>query len=203
MAGALNAELPGEEPDPSGSSPVGLLDVLLELQGLDRLPRVGYALRGVAAPESVAEHLFHVAFLVWTVGRELPGLDLARALEIALVHDLAEARLGDLPRPAAAYLPAGVKAAAERRIVADLLAPLGAGDGALAEYQESASPEARLVAVCDKLQLLVKAAFYRLAGNGNMAEFFAALDGFDDGGFARARELLEELKRRLAAPSPA
>lgn len=164
---------------------------------------MGYALRGVAAPESVAEHLFHVAFLVWALGRELPGLDLGRALEIALVHDLAEARLGDLPRPAARYLPAGVKAAAERRIVADLLAPLGAGGEALADYQEGASREARLVAVCDKLQLLIKAWVYRQAGNANMDEFFAALAGFDDGGFPRVRELVEELKRRRAAPLPA
>ncbi len=192
----------GEEPEISGSSSFRLLDLAIEVQCLDRLPRVGYALRGVAAPESVAEHLFHVAFLVWATGRDEPGLELARALEIALLHELAEARLGDLPRPAAAYLPPGVKAAAERRILADLLAPLGAGVEALADYQEGASREARLVAVCDKLQLLIKAWVYHQAGNGNMDEFFGALASFDDGGFPRVRELVEELKRRRAAPRP-
>jgi putative hydrolase of HD superfamily len=180
------------------------LDTLLELQALDRLPRVGYAMRGVAAPESVAEHLFHVGFLVWLAGREEEGLDLGRALEIALLHDLAEVRLGDLPRPAAGYFPPGVKAAAERAMLADILAPL-AGDpasgpvAALADYQQGGSREARLVAACDKLQLLIKAYFYHQAGNRNVAEFFAAFEGFDDGGFVRVGELARELHRRIGS----
>jgi putative hydrolase of HD superfamily len=180
--------------------PGHLLDSLLELQALDRLQRVGYAMRGVAAPESIAEHLFHVGFLVWAVGRGEEDLDLAKALEIALLHDLAEVRLGDLPRTAAGYFPPGAKAAAERAMLADILAPLG-GDpaGALAEYQQGASREARLVAACDKLQLLIKAFFYHQAGNRGAQEFFGALEGFDDGGFARVGELAGELKRRLAA----
>ena len=44
-----------------------LLDTLLELQGLDRVPRTGYALRGVDNPESVSEHSWHVTFLAWTL----------------------------------------------------------------------------------------------------------------------------------------
>lgn len=174
-----------------------LLDALIELQALDRLQRVGFSLRGVAAPESISEHLFHLAFLVWTVGRESPEIELAKALEIALVHDLAEVRLGDLPRTAALYLPAGVKAAAERAILADVLAPLPGAAAALAEYQEGGSREARLVAVCDKLQLLVKAFTYRQAGHPAMEEFFAGLELFDDGGFPRVRAIVDELKARL------
>lgn len=176
-----------------------LLDALAELQALDRLPRIGFSLRGVAAPESISEHLFHLAFLVYAVGRESPEIDLGRALEIALLHDLAEVRLGDLPRTAAGYLPPGVKAAAERAILADVLAPLPGSATALAEYQQGASPEARLVAVCDKLQLLIKAWVYRRAGHAGMDEFFAGLASFDDGGFPPVRELIGELERRLRA----
>jgi len=36
-----------------------------------------------------------------------PGLDVARAVEIALVHDVAELRIGDLPRTGARYFPRG------------------------------------------------------------------------------------------------
>ena len=43
-----------------------LLETLLELQHLDRVPRMGFVLRGVADPESVSEHLWHVTMLVWT-----------------------------------------------------------------------------------------------------------------------------------------
>ena len=41
-----------------------LLDLFLELQLLDRIPRAGYVLRGVAYPESVTEHSWHTAFQI-------------------------------------------------------------------------------------------------------------------------------------------
>jgi putative hydrolase of HD superfamily len=104
---------------------LSLLDSLLELQALDRLPRTGYALRGVSDPESIAEHGFHLAVLIWALAPDVPEIDLGRALELALVHDLAEIRIGDLPRTAGRYLPVGAKAAAESAALAELMAPLG------------------------------------------------------------------------------
>ena len=76
-----------------------LLDVLLELQALDRVPRMGFLIRGVSDPESIAEHSWHVLFLVWVLAPKIPEVDAKRAVEIAIVHDLAELRTGDLPRP--------------------------------------------------------------------------------------------------------
>src|SRR5258708_31467616 len=84
-----------------------LLELLLETQVLDRVQRSGFVLRGVADPESVAEHSWHVAFLLWALAERVPGVDAARAVEIALVHDLAELRLGALPRPPGRHFPAG------------------------------------------------------------------------------------------------
>src|SRR6185295_10433695 len=101
-----------------------LLDLFLEIQMLDRIPRSGYVLRGVADPESIAEHTLHVLFLVWTLGMKIEGIDVSRAVEIALVHDLAELRIGDLPRTSSHYFPAGAKKAAEAAAMADVLAPL-------------------------------------------------------------------------------
>ena len=92
-----------------------LLDLLFEAQALDRIPRSGFVLRGVADPESVTEHVWHVVFLVWVLAPRIEGIDLQRAMEIALLHDLAELRVGDLPRTAARYFPPGAKKAAESR----------------------------------------------------------------------------------------
>lgn len=179
------------------SPPRDALELLLELQALDGVPRMGYTLRGVAEPESVAAHSFHVGFLVWMVGRELPELNLARALELALLHDLAEVRLGDLPRTASSYLPPGAKHGAEQRVADDLLAPLpSAPSRLLAEYQAGATLEARLVKACDRLQLMVKVAFYEEAGRGALAEFWDEPESFDDGGFPRVGELFAALLRR-------
>ena len=184
------------------SSRVGpLLDLLEELQSLDRVPRLGYAQRGVADPESVSEHSFHVVFLVWALGADVEGLDRLRALELALVHDLAEVRFGDLPRTAAHYLPEGAKAEAELRALADLLAPLGGRrEELLAEYQGRRTLEARFVAVCDKLQLLIKAGVYERWRAGAVKEFVDALEHFDDDGFGIVEALAGELRRRRRGP---
>ncbi len=176
-----------------------LLDLLCELQALDRVPRSGYVLRGVAEPESVTEHSWHVLFLVWALGRDVPGLDVARAVEIALVHDLAELRVGDLPRTAGRYFPEGAKAAAESAAMAEILAPLPEDARALyAEYQAAETLEARLVKACDKLQLMLKVSVYEGWGAQGLAEFWANEDNFPDLGLEPVRELFAALRRRRA-----
>ena len=180
-----------------------LLGTLFELQVLDRVPRIGYALRGVADPESVSEHSFHLVFLVWALVAEEPELDALRVLELALVHDLAEARIGDLPRTAAHYLPPGAKHGAETAALEELLAPLGERAAALhAEYAAASTCEARFVSRCDKLQLLVKATVYEEWGHAGVAELSRDLADLDDGGFASVRRILEELYRRRNAQKP-
>lgn len=178
-----------------------LLDLLLETQALDRVARLGFALRGVDQPESIAEHSWHVSFLVFALAPSIAGIDVRRALELALVHDVAEVRLGDLPRTAARYLRAGAKKEAERAALVEILAPLGArGQALVEEYETGATPEARLVKGCDKLQLMVKVAVYQRWGTGGgLAEFWSEPSNFEDGGFAEIRELFEELKRRFGA----
>jgi putative hydrolase of HD superfamily len=177
-----------------------LLDLVLELQSLDRLPRAGYVLRGVTDPESVTEHSWHVLFLVWALGRRITEVDAARAVEIALVHDLAELRLGDLPRTSSRYFPEGAKTTAESAAMEEILAPLPPQARALyAEYQAAATPEARLVKACDKLQLMLKVAAYERWGSAGLGEFWDNPENFPDGGFAPVRELFEALRRRRDA----
>ncbi len=174
-----------------------LLDLFLELQLLDRIPRSGFVLRGVASPESVTEHSWHVLFLVWALGAEVPEVDLPRAVEIALVHDLAELRIGDLPRTAARYFPEGAKRGAETAAIDEILAPLPERARSLyRDYLEGKSPEARLVKACDKLQLMLKVAVYERWGTGALAEFWDNPDNFPDPAFPPVRALFEELLRR-------
>lgn len=176
-----------------------LLDTLLELQTLDRVPRMGFLLRGVRDPESVTEHSWHVLFLVWSLGREEPALDFLRTIEMALVHDLAEVRIGDLPRTVAGYFPEGAKAAAEEAAIAEILAPLPAAARDLwAEYHAGITPEARFVKACDKLQLMLKVAVYERWHQGALAEFWDNPDNFPHGGFASVGRLLDELRARRA-----
>ena len=172
-----------------------LVDALLELQGLDRVPRMGFALRGVTDPESVAEHSFHVATLVWALAREEPAVDAHRALELALVHDMAEVRTGDLPMTAAGYFGADVKAAAEGAALAELLAPLGERAAACADEIEARNTtEARFVKACDKLQLLLKVTTYERAGAGALGEFWSHEANFPSSEFSSVERVFEALR---------
>jgi putative hydrolase of HD superfamily len=182
-----------------------LLDLALELETLDRVPRSGYLMRGVPDGESVAEHSFHLALLVRMLAAREPAVDAGRAVELALVHDLAEVRIGDLPRTALDYLPAEAKHAAERRAAADLLdsaAPALAS--AHAEYEAAASREARFVRACDRLQLMLKVTLYETLGHRSLGEFWDHPENFPPPGFAAVDALFEELRARrargLAAP---
>ena len=177
-----------------------LLELLLELQTLDRVPRSGYFLRGISDCESISEHTFHVASLVWLLAAREPSVDRARAMEIALVHDLAELRLGDIPRTARTYLPAEVKHAAERKAAADILAP--ADPEALArydEYERGESVESRFVKACDKLQLMLKVSVYERWGHRGLTEFWGNPANFPPSGFAAVDSLFAELRAVRAA----
>ena len=172
-----------------------LLATLLELQVLDRVPRSGWMLRGVPEPESVAEHNWHVAFLVWILGREVEGLDVLRAVELAMIHDVAEVRLGDLPRTTARYLPRSVKHEAEGAALLELMASRRELARSLyEEYRRGESREARFVSACDKLQLMLKASVYESWGAGALAEFWENPANFPDDEFRPVREVFEELR---------
>ena len=185
-----------------GANPT-LLDLLVELETLDRLPRSGYLLRGVPDCESVAEHSFHLALIVRLLAAGEPGLDVARAVEIALVHDVAELRIGDLPRTGARYFPAGAKHEAERLAAADILAPADAALAAnYAEYEAGASREARFVRACDKLQLMIKVSVYEAWGQAGLAEFWRNPENFPDEQFATVAATFARLRERFAPAAP-
>ncbi len=164
------------------------------------MPRSGYFLRGISDCESVSEHTFHLAMLVWLLAGEEPGLDRARAVELALMHDLAELRIGDLPRTATTYLPAAVKHAAERLAAADVLAPADPRAIALyEEYEEGKTLESRFVRACDKLQLMVKVTVYESWGHRGLAEFWGNPANFPKSDFASIERLFKSLQERATA----
>ncbi len=164
-----------------------LVDLFLETATLKRIPRTGWAMRGVAHVESVAEHSFGVAFVALALADTLlatgavpeGGLDLEKVLIMALLHDLAEVRLTDLPATAVQLIPREVKSQAEARAVERLLAPLPGGERFRALWQafeDRSSPEGRLVRDADKVEMMVQCLRYELAGSRGLDEFWAAMD---------------------------
>jgi len=66
----------------------------LTMGKLKTLPRTGWALRGIAPCESVADHSHRVSALALLLAGT--GVDVVRACAMGLVHDLAEAVVGDI-----------------------------------------------------------------------------------------------------------
>jgi len=171
------------------------LAALLPLLALDRLPRTGWLLAGIPAPESVAAHSLGTALVALALGpRVRPALDVEHAVALAVVHDVPEALLTDLPRRAAALLPAGAKAEAERRAAEELLRPLA--PEALALFHELAAREtraARFVRLCDQLHLGLRWLGYLREGARGLAEFRPGLAALACDEFAPCRELRDEI----------
>lgn len=180
---------------------MSLLESLLTLTALDRLPRTGWLQRGIEPAESVAGHILGTAYLARGLAETVdPGLDLGRVLELALLHDAPEALTGDLPWGAARHLPTGAKAAMDASAARELLAPLFSGAPELvAAYAAGNSREARFVHVCDRLQLGVQLLVYMRSGRRGLAEFLVGLRALDCSEFGPAAEFQAALLLGLAA----
>jgi putative hydrolase of HD superfamily len=176
-------------------TPQALLDLYRHAATLKLMPRTGWLQRGVQQPESVAEHIFGVALLALLAGDQVTGLDRGRLLTIALLHDLAEASLSDLPSSARRLLGAEAKHAAERRAMEELCVRLPQGDylALWDEYERGASPEARLVKGLDRIEMLTQALAYERAGNRALDEFWEGAEG----GWGEEFPILHELAAAL------
>lgn len=163
------------------------LDSLLTALELKDETRTGWELRGVEQPESVAAHSWGTALLCLLFGGDA-DVDVERCMRMALVHDLAEAETGDLPRrPPAEQSWTPEEKEEEERAVMERLA--GERDDSMllelwAEYAEQETDAARFVKDMDLVEMCLQALFYEEnarheqdadAGDGDapMDEFFA------------------------------
>jgi putative hydrolase of HD superfamily len=130
-----------------------IADLLFEARMLRHIPRSGFQFLG-AGRESVAEHVYAVTFIGYVLGRLAPEVDGAKLITMCLLHDLPEARTGDLNAVQKAYV-----AADERRASNDAFrgVPFGAEMQALLdEYTARATPEARLAHDADQIALILE-----------------------------------------------
>ena len=156
---------------------IGFLDELLRLKAV---PRTGWLLRGVRDVESVADHSFGVAWLAMLLAdrARAQGLtpDVEKVLRMALLHDLTEARTGDLPATIKRYFDNGALHRADEQIAQEMFAGLGEiGDTYLQlwhDYEARRTLEARIVKAADKLDLLLQAREYEKGGTRNLHEFW-------------------------------
>jgi len=125
---------------------------LFEVGMLKRTPRSGLQFLG-SGSDSVAEHILRTTYIAFALGRLVPEVDRHRMLLMALLHDLPEARTGDLNYENKKYVRVD-EAAAVRDLAQDV--PFGSElQELLDEFNRRSTLEARLANDCDQLELLL------------------------------------------------
>jgi putative hydrolase of HD superfamily len=130
-----------------------IADLLFEAKILKEIPRSGYHFLG-AGKESVAEHSFSTAFITYVMSQLEPEVDALKLISMGLIHDLAEARVGDLNTVHKQYITAD-----ETKALEDATRGLPFGQNLqdlMQEYNEGLSKEARLAHDADQLALILE-----------------------------------------------
>lgn len=150
--------------------------VLRDFLTLKKLRRTGWQLRGIRDGESIADHCFGVVYLTHFLSSLVSAkLDRSKAVSIAIVHEIGETRVGDIPYVTLKYFQA--KDAMETMAIGDVLEPLGkeVSEESLKlfrEFEDGTTIEGRFVKAIDKLDMLVTAAEYEKAGFSGLKDFW-------------------------------
>jgi putative hydrolase of HD superfamily len=157
-----------------------MLSTLIELQRLKRLERTGWTLRGLPnGTESVAAHSFGVGVAAMLLADEAQArgivINVERVMRMALLHDWAETRVGDMPRTATSYFGTEVRKTAETAAFADIIKDSVSEaeyTNLYEDYEQRDSLEAKLVKAADVLDLLIQAYALERAGARGLDEFW-------------------------------
>ncbi|KAJ7230457.1 HD domain-containing protein [Mycena pura] len=145
------------------------------LENLKTQKRTGWVDNNIPNPESIADHMYRMAVLAMCASDE--KLDISKCVMLCLVHDLAEAHVGDIaPRE-------GISASEKRRreeeaihnIVHDMLhnSPAAKQIEALwKEYEERQTPEALFVKDLDRFEMASQALEYERDHGTSLQQFF-------------------------------
>lgn len=134
---------------------------------LKKLPRTGWIEARIRDPESVADHSFRTTILAMVLS-DLEGLNTEKVIRMALLHDVAEAEIGDFTPEAKAGMGEEYMRREEeafRSILGRLPNHLAEGYLSLVEeYRNASTPEANAVSEADKAEMLIQALEYENEG---------------------------------------
>jgi len=141
--------------------------ILFEALRLKELNRAGWTRVGIEQPESVASHSWNMCWLVMVLAPS--NINRARALELAVIHDLAEIDVGDItPHDGISKAEKQkLETAAIGRILKerpDLLA-------LWKEYDDGETPESKFVHDIDRLDMALQATHYAHSQGADTSEF--------------------------------
>lgn len=129
------------------------INLLNEIGMLALIPRSGFAFLG-AGQQSVAEHSYRTALIAYVLAKLSPDpVNLEKLLLICLLHDLPEARIGDLNYVQKKYVQADLSKALKDIQNSCQLGPEIVEQ--IEEYEHNETIESQLAHDADQLELLL------------------------------------------------
>lgn len=138
--------------------------------------------RDVNDPESVADHMYRMSLMA-LIAPDVPGLDRNKCIKMAIVHDIAEALIGDIT-PLDGVSKAD-KSEREQAALEYMCKIIGVGEGSRGkeitelwmDYEANSSPEAKFVKDLDKVEMILQALDYEDEQGKDLDEFFCSTAG--------------------------
>ncbi|KAK9063769.1 hypothetical protein SSX86_017641 [Deinandra increscens subsp. villosa] len=179
------------------------IDFLTLCHSLKTTKRKGWVNNGIKGPESIADHMYRMAIMALIAG-DLPGIKRERCIKLAIVHDIAEAIVGDITPSDG--VPKVEKSRLEQAALNEMCSVLGGGMRAeeikelWREYEDNASLEANLVKDFDKVEMILQALEYETEHDRVLDEFFLSTAGKfqTETGKSWAAEIINRRNLRLA-----
>ncbi|XP_074578054.1 5'-deoxynucleotidase hdd1-like isoform X2 [Curcuma longa] len=143
-----------------------IVDFLTLCRRLKTTKRKGWINHGINHPESIADHMYHMALMSLIAG-DIPGVDRERCIKIAIIHDIAEAIVGDITPSDG--VPKVEKSRREQEALNEMCKILGGGliadeiQELWQEYENNSSTEANIVKDFDKVEMILQALEYEIA----------------------------------------
>src|SRR5512136_2463154 len=139
-----------------------IANFLFEVGMLKKTPRTGFRFLGSGC-ESVAEHVLRTIFIGYTLSKFETDIDELKVMKMCLVHDLPEARTGDMN-----YMYKKYVSVDEEKAVRELTETLFFGDevkAAIHEFNEKKTKESLIAHDADQLSLILQLKEYGDLGN--------------------------------------
>ncbi|CAH8358467.1 unnamed protein product [Eruca vesicaria subsp. sativa] len=162
------------------SSVSSSIDFLTLCHRLKTTKRKGWINQGINGPESIADHMYRMSLMA-LIAADLPGVNRERCIKMAIVHDIAEAIVGDITPSDG--VPKEEKSRREKAALKEMCKVLGGGLRAeeitelWLEYENNASLEANLVKDFDKVEMILQALEYESEHGKVLDEFFISTAG--------------------------
>lgn len=158
------------------------IDFLTLTRTLKTTKRTGWIMRGVQNPESIADHMYRMSLMAM-VSSFSTTLNTDKCIKLALIHDLAEAKVGDItPHCGVSDKEKYDLELETMEYISEMLGPLLGGDEILSlwkEYEAGSTEEAKLLKDLDKIEMILQAQEYEAEGRHekSLDQFFTSTEG--------------------------